>query len=373
MRTFLGLLATLLSLATGDSLCASRPVHARRAMVVTVEPHATDIGVEVLKAGGNAIDAAVAVGFALAVTHPSAGNLGGGGFLLARFADGRTTFLDFRERAPASASHDMYLDAAGKPTKDSVVGYRASGVPGTVKGLEFAHRKYGRKAWGELVAPAVTLAAKGFPVSFGLANSLEANERLPQFEESKRIFLKGGDYYEMDDPLIQPELSRTLERIQRQGSKDFYEGETARLLAEDMRAHGGHITLEDLQSYTVVERKPLTGAYHGYEIITAPPPSSGGIGILQMLGVLDGTGYEKAGAGSAASIHTMAEAMRHYFADRSEFLGDPEYAPVPISRLLDPKYIAAIRASIDAKRARPSMEVHPGKAGHPESSETTHY
>jgi gamma-glutamyltranspeptidase/glutathione hydrolase len=352
---------------------ARQPVRARHAMVVTVEPHATSIGVDVLKSGGNAIDAAVAVGFALAVTHPSAGNLGGGGFLLARFADGRTTFLDFRERAPAAASRDMYLDSKGQTTEDSIVGYRASGVPGTVKGLEFAHRKYGKKAWEDLIEPAATLAAQGFPVTFALAARFRGSRNLERFPESKRIFLKEGRYYEPDDLLIQPELARTLERIRRQGAKDFYEGETARLLAADMQAHGGLITLDDLQQYTVVEQKPLTGAYHGYEIVTAPPPSSGGIGILQMLGVLDGTGYEKTGAGSAASIHTMAEAMRHYFADRSEFLADPEFAPVPISRLLDPKYIAAIRASIDPKRASPSLEVHPGKAGPPESSETTHY
>ncbi len=352
---------------------ARQPVRARHAMVVTVESHATDIGVDVLKSGGNAIDAAVAVGFALAVTHPSAGNLGGGGFLLARFADGRTTFLDFRERAPAAASRDMYLDSAGKPTEDSITGYRASGVPGTVKGLEFAHHKYGKKSWADLLAPAATLAAKGFPVTFAQAAGFRASKNLDRFPDSKRIFLKEGLYYEPDDILIQPELARTLERIRRQGSKDFYEGETARLLAADMRAHGGLITLDDLRSYTVVEQKPLLGAYRGYEIVTAPPPSSGGIGILQMLGVLDGTGYEKAGAGSAVSIHTMAEAMRHYFADRSEFLADPEYAPVPVSRLLDPKYITGIRASIDPKRATPSLEVHPGKAGPAESSETTHY
>jgi gamma-glutamyltranspeptidase/glutathione hydrolase len=343
-------------------------------MVVTVEPHATDIGVEVLKSGGNAVDAAVAVGFALAVTHPSAGNLGGGGFLLARFAaDGRTTFLDFRERAPASASRDMYLDASGKATEESLTGYRASGVPGTVRGLEFAHRKYGRRSWADLIAPAVALASKGFPVSYGLASSLKAAGRLEKFEESKRIFLKNGEYFEMDDLLVQPELAGTLARIQRQGGKDFYEGETARLLAEDMSAHGGHITLEDLKNYTVVERKPLTGAYGQYEVITAPPPSSGGIGILQMLGVLEGTGYAKSGAGSAASIHTMAEAMRHYFADRSEFLGDPDFVQVPISRLLDPKYIAAIRKSIDPTKANASLDVHPGKAGPGESTETTHY
>src|SRR5438093_3962704 len=205
-------------------LSARQPVRAKRAMVVTVETHATDIGIEVMKSGGNAVDAAVAVGFALAVTHPSAGNIGGGGFMLVRFSDGRTTFIDFRERAPASASRDMYLDANGNATEDSITGYRASGVPGTVRGLEFAHRKYGRKAWADLVAPATALAAKGFPVSFGLAEALKASERLPQFEESKRIFLKGGHYYEMDDLLIQPELARTLERIQRQGSKDFYDG-----------------------------------------------------------------------------------------------------------------------------------------------------
>jgi gamma-glutamyltranspeptidase/glutathione hydrolase len=352
---------------------ARQPVRARHAMVVTVEPHATDIGIDILRSGGNAVDAAVAVGFALAVTHPSAGNLGGGGFLLARFADGRTTFLDFRERAPAAASRDMYLDSTGKLTEDSIAGYRASGVPGTVKGLAFAHRKYGRKSWADLLAPAVNLAAKGFPITFAQAGSFRNSERLDRFPESKRIFLKDGRYYEPDDLLIQPDLARTLERIRRHGSKDFYEGETARLLAADMQAHGGLITLDDLQAYTVVERKPLSGAYHGYDIVTAPPPSSGGIGILQMLGVLDGTGYERSGAGSAASIHTMAEAMRHYFADRSEFLGDPEYTPAPVSKLLDQKYITAIRASIDPGRASPSQQVHPGKAGPPETSETTHY
>jgi gamma-glutamyltranspeptidase len=352
---------------------ARQPVHARHAMVVTVEPHATDIGIDVLKSGGNAIDAAVAIGFALAVTHPSAGNIGGGGFLLARFADGRTTFLDFRERAPAAASRNMYLDAAGNPTDESVAGYRASGVPGTVKGLEFAHRKYGKKSWADLLAPAANLAARGFPVTFAQAGSFRNSKVLGRVADSKRIFLKDGRYYEPDEILIQPDLARTLERIRHQGAKDFYEGETAQLLAADMHDHGGLITLDDLKNYTVVEQEPLTGRYHGCDIVTAPLPSSGGIGILQMLGVLDGTGYEKSGPGSAASIHTMAETMRHYFADRAEFLGDPEFATVPVSRLLDPKYIAAIRASIDPKRATPSLQVRAGKAVPPESSETTHY
>jgi gamma-glutamyltranspeptidase/glutathione hydrolase len=372
MRFFAPLAAVFVCLA--PALSARQPVRARHAMAVTVEPHATDIAVAVLKSGGNAIDAAVAVGFALAVTHPPAGNLGGGGFMLVRLADGRTTFLDFRERAPQAASRDMYLDATGQLTKDSIVGYRASGVPGTVRGLEFAHRHYGRKPWAELVAPAERLAQRGFDLSYWLANSIHGQrDLLSQFADSKRIFLREGHDYEPGDVLIQPDLARTLDRIRRLGAEDFYEGETARLLAADMQAHGGLITLEDLKNYKVVEQKPLTGAYRGYDIVTAPPPSSGGVGILQMLGVLEGTGYEKSGAGSAASIHMMAEAMRHYFADRSEFLADPEFAPVPISRLLDSKYIDGIRRSIDPNRAGVSARIHPGQAGPQESAETTHY
>ncbi|MCI0434179.1 MAG: gamma-glutamyltransferase, partial [Gemmatimonadetes bacterium] len=351
------------------------PLRAREAMVVSREPHATDAGIAVLQAGGNAVDAAVAVGFALAVTHPSAGNLGGGGFMLVRFADGRSTFLDFRERAPLAATRDMYIGPDGRVTNESLVGYLASGVPGTVRGLEFAHRKYGRKPWAELLAPAVELASKGFPVSYSLARSLRGKcEVFEQFPDSKRIFLNDGRYYAAGDVLVQSDLARTLERIRRDGAKDFYEGETARLLAADMKAHGGLITLEDLRGYSVVERKPLSGRYRGYDILTAPPPSSGGIGILQMLGVLEGSGYEKHGAGSAAVLHMLAEAMRRYFADRSEHLGDPEFHRVPVSGLLDPKYILGLRRSIDPRRATPSASVRPGRPRAPaESSETTHY
>ena len=372
MRLLLCSVASLALLQPGWG--AHQPVRAKHAMVVTVEPHATDIGVEVLKTGGNAVDAAVAVGFALAVTHPSAGNLGGGGFMLIRFADGRTNFIDFRERAPAASTRDMYLDAKGNPTQDSIVGYRAAGVPGTVRGLEFAHRKYGKKKWAELVAPAKDLAAKGFPVSFGLAGAIRAKrDLLGRFPDSKHIFLRDGRFHEPGDLLVQPDLARTLERIRLQGSKDFYEGETARLIAEDMRAHEGLITLDDLQNYKIVERQPLTGHYRGFEIITAPLPSSGGIGLLQMLGVLEGIEYEKAGAGSAATIHPMVETMRHFFADRSEFLGDSDFVSVPVTRLLDPKYIAAIRRSIDENHATPSLKIRPGKAGPEESTQTTHY
>lgn len=369
-------LALLAALGATAGLCARQPVRARHGMVATRETHATDIGLAVLESGGNAIDAAVAVGFALAVTHPAAGNIGGGGFLLARFADGRTTFIDFRERAPERASRDMYLSPDGKATQDSVTGYRAAGVPGTVRGLEFAHEKYGRKPWAELVDPAVRLAADGFPVSYGLALGLcseHARERLGRFPESKRIFLRDGKFYEAGERLVQPELARTLERIRDRGAKDFYEGETAELLAADMKAHGGLITLDDLKSYRAIERTPLTGTYRGYGIVTAPPPSSGGVGILQMMGVLEGSGYEQGGFGSAAELHFLAETMRRYFADRSEYMGDPDFYHVPVAGLLNPRYIVALRQSIDGEHATPSASLHPGKLAAYESSQTTHY
>jgi gamma-glutamyltranspeptidase/glutathione hydrolase len=356
-------------------LWAAQPVHARHAMVVTVEQHATDAGVAVLEAGGNAVDAALAVGFALAVTHPSAGNIGGGGFMLVRFADGRSTFLDFRERAPEKASRNMYLDASGKASNESVVGYRAAGVPGSVRGFEYASKKYGRKPWVDVVAPAVELAEKGFAVSYGFAKSLGGSDgRLGQFPESKHIFLRDGKPYEAGETFAQPELARTLRRIREQGARDFYEGETAHLLAADMERHGGLVTLADLRDYAVVERQPLTGTYRGYDIITAPPPSSGGPGILQMLGVLEGSGYEKSGAGSAAELHYLAETMRRYFADRAASMGDPDFVKVPLAGLLDPTYIAQLRKSIDPEHATPSSQIHAGgKPPGPESNETTHY
>jgi gamma-glutamyltranspeptidase / glutathione hydrolase len=358
---------TLLALG---SLLAREPVHARHGMVATQEPLAADIGVAVLKAGGNAVDAAVAIAFALAVTHPSAGNIGGGGFMLVRLADGRTNFLDFRESAPMQASRDMYLDAKGKVTKDSLVGWRASGVPGTVAGLELAQKKYGRKAWAELVQPAVNLAEQGFPVSYSLSQSLgEEIDALSPFPESKRIFLSA----KYGEPMVQAELAATLKRIRDHGAADFYQGETAKRLASEEKSHGGLITLEDLKNYRVVERAPLRGHYKDYDIIAAPPPSSGGIGILQMLGMLAGTGYEKSGAGSASAIHYVAEVQRRFYADRSEFMGDPEFVKVPVSRLLDPKYIAARRASIDPNHATPIDQIRPGPLAHHESTETTHF
>ena len=343
-------------------------------MVVTREAHATDAGLKVLEAGGNAVDAAVAVGFALAVTHSAAGNIGGGGFMLVRLADGTADFIDFRERAPRAATHDMYLDATGKPTKDSLLGYRASGIPGTVKGLEFAHRKYGKKPWKDLVDPAVQLAVNGFPLSWGQSEGFRSTaEKLGQFPDSKRVFLRGGKFYEPGETLVQPELGAVLQRIRDKGASDFYEGQTAHLLAADMQAHGGLITLDDLRNYKVIERQPLTGSYRGYTIVTAPPPSSGGVGILQMMGMLAGTEFANLPAGSAASLHLEAEAMRRFFADRSEYLGDPDFFKVPLSQLLNPTYIAELAHSIDPAHATPSSEVHPGHSMVHESAETTHY
>lgn len=353
---------------------AAQPVRVKHGMVVAQEPNAADVGVAVLKAGGNAVDAAIAVGFALAVTHPFAGNLGGGGFMLVRLADGRSTFLDFRECAPAKASHDMYLDANGKPTRDSLEGWRSSGVPGSVRGFELAHKKFGKKSWAELVQPSVDLARKGFEVSWSLARSLEMSKKqLERSPESKRIFLKDGAMFQPGETLMQPELAATLERIARKGASEFYEGETARRLAAEMARNGGIISTEDLKNYKAAERQPLEGKYHGYTILTAPPPSAGGIGILQMTAMLDGTGYEKTGFGSAGTVHWITEVMRRFYADRNEYLGDPDFVKVPIAKLLDPAYIQLRRSSIDPEHATPSDKLGAGLGAWRESSETTHY
>lgn len=366
----MGRLPPLLLAAAAVALAAHTPVRGKKAMVVTEEPIAAEVGLRVLRAGGNAVDAAVAVGFALAVTYPAAGNIGGGGFLLARMSGGRTAFFDFRERAPKAATRNMYLDEAGNLTRASLEGWRAVGVPGTVRGLELAHAKLGSKPWAELLQPAMDLAAKGFEIEYGLAESLgAAAPRLSKDPESKRLFTgkQAGDL------LVQPELARTLRRLARHGAKDFYEGETAKRLAAAMADNGGLLTLEDLNDYKAVERAPLQGSYKGWDILTAPPPSSGGVGLLQMLGVLEGSGYEKHGWGSAGHIHFVAETMRRYYADRSEHLADPDYYKVPIRALLSPRYIESLRASIHPGRASSSEEVRPGKLAGFESTETTHF
>src|SRR6185295_6999379 len=348
-------------------------LRARHGMVVTMEAIAADVGVSVLKSGGNAVDAAVAVGFAMAVTHPFAGNIGGGGYMLIRMADGRTTFIDFRERAPEKASRNMYLDAKGELTRDSIEGWRSSGVPGTVRGFEMAVTKYGKRKWAENLAPAIELASKGFPVSYAQSESLKGSRSLASSPESTRIFQKNGAFFDVGETLLQPELAQTLERIAKNGPGEFYEGETAKRFADEMAKHGGLITQADLRSYKAIERTPLTGKYKQYTVITAPPSSSGGTAILEMMGILDGTNYEKAGAGSASAIHWAAEAMRRAYADRNTYLGDPDFVKVPLTGLLDPAYHAKLRASIDPERATPSEQVAPGRPVGSEQMETTHY
>jgi gamma-glutamyltranspeptidase/glutathione hydrolase len=349
-----------------------QPVRARHGMAVAMESQAVDVGVSVLQKGGNAVDAAVAMGLAMAVTHPFAGNLGGGGFMLIRFADGRSTFIDFREMAPAQASRNMYLDARGELTRDSIEGWRSSGVPGTVRGMQMALEKYGRKSWAESLAPAIQLA-RGFPVSYALAESLKGSGALAKDFESKRIFQKNGTFFEMGETLAQPELAATLERIAKNGANEFYEGETAKRFAAEMAKHGGIITESDLRNYKAIERTPLKGKYKNYTVITAPPSSSGGLALLEMMGILEGTNYEKGGSGSAAAIHYQAEAMRLAYADRNEYVGDPAFVKVPIQGLLDPAYHSKLRATIDPERATPSSQVKPGKPAGSESMETTHY
>lgn len=368
MRRILACLL-LFSLTIG----ARPPVRAKHGMVAAQEGLATDVGVAVLKSGGNAVDAAVAVGFALAVTYPFAGNIGGGGFMTIRLADGRTTFIDFRERAPGKASRDMYLDADGKPTRDSIEGWRSSGVPGSVRGFELALSKYGRLKWADVIAPAIDLASKGFPVSYALSESLRTSRSLSRSAESKRIYQKEGAFYDVDEMMKLPDLAATLTRIAKNGPNEFYEGETAQKFTAEMAKNGGLITLADLKDYKAVERKPISGKYKNYEIITAPPPSSGGIGMLQILGMLEGSGYEKTGFGSAASISYVAEAMQRFYADRSEYFGDPDFFKVPIVGLLDPAYIKKRRDTIDRDHATPSEQVKPGKPAGSEGTETTHF
>ncbi|HZT77467.1 MAG TPA: gamma-glutamyltransferase [Vicinamibacterales bacterium] len=368
------MLTVLLLLVLVVPMHAARtPVHARHGMVVAMESLAADVGVDVLKKGGNAVDAAVAVGFALAVTHPFAGNIGGGGYMLIRLADGRATFIDFRERAPEKASHDMYLDPNGKPTKDSIEGWRSSGVPGSVRGFEMAQTKYGKRTWADNIAPAVALASKGFPVSYALAQSLKSSRSLAASPESKRIYQNNGAFFDVGDTLVEPELAQTLQRIAKNGAGEFYEGETAKRFADEMAKHGGLISLADLKNYKAIERTPLQGTYKNYTIVTAPPSSSGGIALLEMFGILDGTGYEKGGFGSASAIHYEAEAMRRAYADRNEYVGDPDFVKVPIAGLLDRTYLARLRSSIDPERATPSDQVRPGRPAGTEHDQTTHY
>ena len=356
-------------------------------MVVTVHALASQVGVDIMQAGGNAVDAAVATGFALAVVHPPAGNIGGGGFMLIRMADGKTHFLDYREKAPAAATRDMYLDAQGNVIpRASEIGYKSIGVPGSVAGLVYAEQKYGNLTLKQVMAPAINLARDGYVLTWGEAADMH-DEGLAKFAESRRIFQRNGDYYKPGDIFRQPDLARTLERIA-DHPDDFYHGALARELAAALQKGGGLITADDLAHYEVKEREPVRGSYRGYEVISAPPPSSGGTVLIETLNILEGYDLEKMQDRSAQSIHYTVEAFRRAFFDRAEFMGDPDFAKIPVAQLLDKKYAAAWRDSIEPAHAsaskelkRPSVfnELEQYAASHPpatqphESNHTTHY
>ncbi len=350
------------------------PVQAQHAMVVSIHHEASDAGLKMLQAGGNAVDAAVATGFALAVVHPAAGNLGGGGFMLLRKANGESHFLDFRERAPLRASSDMYLDREGKIIPESsTVGYLSVGVPGTVAGLAEAEKRFGKLSLSQVMAPAIQLAEKGYVLSAEEAAMLR-NPLLTRFPESRRIFQRNGNFYQAGEVFRQPELARTLTRIE-QNPRSFYHGALASELARAIQKHGGLISKKDLSLYQVKDRKPLTGTYRQYEILAPPPPSSGGIALLETLNILEGYDLAALGDRTPDSMHLIIEAFRRAFDDRNSFLGDPDFESMPTAQLIDKGYAAAWRKSISMTMATPSSALTrpPGYIPGAESKQTTHY
>ena len=390
MRSPHKLLILLILLVTGAAVPATasvHPVHAAHAMVVSVHELASHVGVEIMQAGGNAVDAAVATGFALAVVHPAAGNIGGGGFMLIRMADGKAHFLDYREMAPAAATRDMYLDAQGNVIPGaSEIGYKAIGVPGSVAGMVYAEQKYGKLTLKQVMAPAIQLAREGYALSWEEAADMH-DRHLAEFPESRRVFQRNGDYYKPGEIFRQPDLARTLERIAEKPD-DFYHGALARELAAAMQKGGGLITANDLAHYEVKEREPVHGTYRGYEVISAPPPSSGGAVLIEILNILEGYDLGKMGDRSAQSMHFTLEAFRRAFFDRAEFMGDPDFAKIPVAQLIDKRYAAAWEETIDPAHATPSKDLkrpaifseleqyaagHPPAMAAPESNHTTHY
>jgi len=367
---------------------ANYPVHAQHAIVVSVHELASQAGVEIMREGGNAVDAAVATGFALAVVHPAAGNLGGGGFMLIRMADGKAHFVDYREKAPAAAKPDMYLDAQGNVIEGaSEIGYKSIGVPGSVAGMLYAEKKYGKLTLQQVMAPAIKLAREGYALTWGEARDFQGDTYLAKFAESRRIFQRDGNYYHPGDIFRQPDLARTLERIAAKPD-DFYHGAIARELAAAIQKGGGIITAEDLAQYEVKEREPIRGTYRGYEILSAPPPSSGGTVLVEALNILEGYDLAKLGNRSSQSIHLTTEAFRRAFFDRAEFMGDPDFSKIPVAQLIDKKYAAAWRESIDPAHASVSKELkrpaifneleqyaaaHPQPVSMHEGPHTTHY
>ncbi|MGH8325674.1 MAG: gamma-glutamyltransferase [Steroidobacteraceae bacterium] len=390
LRAFLVLLAVTATAMT--SVCFAggslHPVHARHGMVVSVNAIASRAGVAMMRAGGNAVDAAVATGFALAVVEPQAGNLGGGGFMLIRMHDGAAHFIDFRETAPGKATQNMYLDAHGKVIPHlSRVGYLAIGVPGSVKGLVYAEQHFGKLGLKRVMQPAIRLARDGYPLSWGNARLMTHDRILSRFANSRRIFQNGGKGWHQGDLFKQPELARTLERIVAKPD-GFYSGAMAKQIAAYIQRGGGIITARDLASYQVKDRAPVRGTYHDLEILSAPPPSSGGIALIESLNILESYDLKQAGLDSARSIHLISEAYRRAFFDRAEFLGDPDFSNAPVLDLIDKRYAAAWRRSIQPDRAssnaslvRPSTfpKLTAWAAQHPilprakEADDTTHY
>jgi gamma-glutamyltranspeptidase / glutathione hydrolase len=365
---------------TGLTFAASRePVRARHGIVASTNEVASRVGVDILKRGGNAVDAAIAVAFALAVTHPAAGNLGGGGFMMIRLQNGKTTAIDYREMAPAAAHRNVYLDKDGNVIKGEggpIVGYRAAGVPGTVRGMELALKKYGsgKLSWAQLVEPARRLAANGFTVTHSLSRSLRGNDDyLSKYAETKRIYLNNGKFYNEGDLFVQADLGATFARLQQRGPNEFYEGQTARLIVDDLKRNNGLITLADMRGYVAKEREPVRGTYRGYEIVSMPPPSSGGAVLIQMLNILEGYDLKKVDWASSDRYHLMTESMRRAFADRAEYMGDTDFVKVPIAGLIDKKYAAHLRNTINPERASTSEQVKAGKPLGYESDETTHF
>ncbi len=359
---------------TGQAV-SSLPARAPNGMVASVSEIASQVGVEIMKKGGNAVDAAVAVGLALAVTWPEAGNLGGGGFLLLRLADGTTEVMDYRERAPLAATRDMYLDEKGNVIPDaSSVGYRSIAVPGTVAGLALALKRHGKLQWKEVIEPACKLAAEGFILNYPTAQRIKNQaELLSLFPESNRIFLRNGNFFQMGDRLVQPELARTLKRLQEEGPREFYEGKTASLIAAEIQAHGGIITEKDLKEYEPTLRKPLVGSYRGYQVVTTPPPSSGGPVLLEMLNVLERFDMGKLGHNSSEELHLLVETMRRAYADRAEFMGDPDFVSFPLEMVISNEYAAQLAAGINLQKATPSSAIRPRISIESESDHTTHF
>jgi gamma-glutamyltranspeptidase / glutathione hydrolase len=384
-------LVFLTTAAATQLACAGGGMHpevAEHGMVASVHELASRAGVEIMQAGGNAIDAAVATAFALAVVHPAAGNLGGGGFMLVRMKDGTTHFLDFREKAPAEATATMYQDPQGNVIPNlSTIGYKAVGVPGSVKGLVYAEEHFGKLGLKRVIAPAIRLAREGYALSWNNARLMTQDKEMAAFPDTVRIFQNNGKGWHQNDIFKQPELARTLERIAA-APDDFYTGKMAQELADFMQKGGGLITAADLAHYEVKERTAVRGTYRGLEVISAPPPSSGGIALLELLNILEGYDLGKAGLDSAESIHLITEAYRRAFYDRAQFLGDPEFSDLPVLQLTDKSYAVAWRSSIQPLQATSSRTLqrpptstalaqyasaHPVVASVKESTQTTHY